>query len=230
LGAIVRSRTVAAAVVIAVGLVVAVPSLAAGQGAPGESTTTEATPTTTTTEAPPEGEPECDPSYPTLCIPLELPDLHCDDIEPAFKPFPVLPPDPHGFDGDNDGVGCEEDGQAPAASVTVTAFDCKSVTVTGPGWGETEGTIEVAVPPSEGGESREDLVAGPTEVIPDAEGNIPSTVLPFKITPPEGSYAAVVLVDNMVVEQSAGFTLTGCGAPPQAPPAAPVTGEPDFTG
>jgi hypothetical protein len=142
----------------------------------------------------------------------------------------VVPPDPHGLDGDHVGIGCEEDRQAPAPSVTVTAFDCESVTVTGSGWGEAEGTIEVAVPPSEGGESREDLVAGPTEVMPGAEGNIPSTVLPFKITPPDGSYAAVVLVDNMVVEQSAGFTVTGCGAPPQAPPAAPVTGEPDFTG
>jgi hypothetical protein len=120
--------------------------------------------------------------------------------------------------------------EAPARSVTVTAFDCESITVTGSGWEETEATIEVAVPPSEGGETREDLVAGPTQVFPDAEGNIPPTVLPFKITPPDGSYAAVVLVDNIVAEQSAGFTLTGCGAPPPARPAAPVTGEPDFTG
>jgi hypothetical protein len=115
-------------------------------------------------------------------------------------------------------------------TVTVTAFDCESITVTGSGWEETDATIEVAVPPSEGGETREDLVAGPTQVFPDGEGNIPPTVLVFKITPPDGSYAAVVLVDDIVAEQSAGFTLTGCGAAPPARPAAPVAGEPDFTG
>ena len=109
----------AAAVVISAAFVVAVPSVAGGQEAPGQSTTTTevvTTPTeatTTTTEAPREGEPECEPSYPTLCIPPGLPDLDCPDIEPAFKPFPVLPPDPHGFDGDNDGIGCESGGEAP---------------------------------------------------------------------------------------------------------------------
>lgn len=217
-----RPRTIAAGFVIAVAFVLAVPSLAGGQEAPDESSTT--------TEAPPEGEPECDPSYPTLCIPPDLPDLDCDDIEPEFKPFPVLPPDPHGFDGDHDGVGCEDDGEATAPSVTVTAFDCESVTITGSGWEQTEATVEVAVPPSEGGESREDLIAGPVQVFPDAEGNIAPTVVPFNRTPPDGDYAAVVLVDNLVREQSPGFTLTGCGALPQAPPAAPVIGEPDFTG
>ena len=44
------------------------------------------------------------------------------------------------------------------------------------------------------------------------QGNIPSTVLPFKSDPPDGSYAAVVLVDDVVREQSPGFTLTGCSA------------------
>jgi hypothetical protein len=123
--------------------------------------------------------------------------------------------------------------EAPARSVTVTAFDCESITVTGSGWEQTEATVEVAVPPSEGGESLEDLVAGPVQVFPDAQGNIPPTTLRFKSTPRDGSYAAVVMVDGLVREQSAGFTLTGCGAPPQAPqapPAAPVTEEPDFTG
>lgn len=49
--------------------------------------------------------PSCDPSYPTHCIPPPPPDLNCSDI--PWKDFLVLPPDPHGFDGDNDGVGCE---------------------------------------------------------------------------------------------------------------------------
>jgi micrococcal nuclease len=47
----------------------------------------------------------CHPSYPTVCIPGG-PDLDCGDI--TARRFAVLPPDPHGFDGnDNDGIGCE---------------------------------------------------------------------------------------------------------------------------
>ena len=48
----------------------------------------------------------CDPAYPTVCIPPAPPDLGCMDI-PQFKNFTVLPPDPHHFDGDGNGVGCE---------------------------------------------------------------------------------------------------------------------------
>jgi micrococcal nuclease len=48
----------------------------------------------------------CDPAYPTVCIPPLPPDLSCKDI-PQFKNFTVLPPDPHRFDGDGNGVGCE---------------------------------------------------------------------------------------------------------------------------
>lgn len=47
----------------------------------------------------------CDPSYPTVCIPPPPPDLDCGDI--PYRRFQVLPPDPHRFDGDHDGVGCE---------------------------------------------------------------------------------------------------------------------------
>ncbi|MGB3328570.1 MAG: thermonuclease family protein [Thermomicrobiales bacterium] len=49
----------------------------------------------------------CDPSYPTVCIsPIEVSgDLDCGDI--TYRRFQVLPPDPHGFDGDHDGIGCE---------------------------------------------------------------------------------------------------------------------------
>ena len=47
----------------------------------------------------------CDPSYPTVCIPPYPPDLDCGEIE--FRNFKVLPPDPHRFDGDKDGIGCE---------------------------------------------------------------------------------------------------------------------------
>jgi hypothetical protein len=48
---------------------------------------------------------DCDPSYPTVCIPPRPPDLDCGEI--SYRRFQVLSPDPHGFDGDNDGVGCE---------------------------------------------------------------------------------------------------------------------------
>lgn len=47
----------------------------------------------------------CDPSYPDFCIPPPPPDLDCADIN--AKNFTVIGDDPHGFDGDNDGVGCE---------------------------------------------------------------------------------------------------------------------------
>jgi micrococcal nuclease len=47
----------------------------------------------------------CDPSYPTICIPSPPPDLDCRDI--PYRRFRVLPPDPHNFDGDHDGIGCE---------------------------------------------------------------------------------------------------------------------------
>lgn len=47
----------------------------------------------------------CDPSYPTVCIPPYPPDLDCKDI--PYRRFQVKPPDPHFFDGDFDGLGCE---------------------------------------------------------------------------------------------------------------------------
>jgi micrococcal nuclease len=48
----------------------------------------------------------CDPSYPTVCIPPPPPDLDCDDV--PYSNFTVRGNDPHGFDGDGDGVGCED--------------------------------------------------------------------------------------------------------------------------
>jgi hypothetical protein len=51
-------------------------------------------------------ESSCDPSYPTVCIATYPPDLNCKDI--PYSNFQVFPPDPHGFDADSDGVGCEK--------------------------------------------------------------------------------------------------------------------------
>jgi micrococcal nuclease len=47
----------------------------------------------------------CDRSYPDVCIPPAPPDLDCGDI--GFRQFAVIPPDPHGFDREGDGIGCE---------------------------------------------------------------------------------------------------------------------------
>lgn len=47
----------------------------------------------------------CDPSYPNVCIPSYPPDLDCGDI--PYRRFDVIGSDPHGFDGDGDGIGCE---------------------------------------------------------------------------------------------------------------------------
>jgi micrococcal nuclease len=70
-------------------------------------TTTPATTTTTTTTAQSvtTTAANCHPSYPTVCIPPPPPDLNCGDI--PYRRFQVTGSDPHGFDGDNDGIGCE---------------------------------------------------------------------------------------------------------------------------
>ena len=51
-----------------------------------------------------ESKENCDPSYPDVCIPPPPPDLDCKDI--SYKKFRVLPPDPHRFDGNKNGIGC----------------------------------------------------------------------------------------------------------------------------
>lgn len=48
----------------------------------------------------------CDSSYPDICITTYSDKLICADI--PFRNFTVLLPDPHGFDSDGDGIGCEE--------------------------------------------------------------------------------------------------------------------------
>jgi hypothetical protein len=49
--------------------------------------------------------PNCSPAYPDFCIPPPPPDRDCDEVNGTN--FTVKPPDPHGFDSDGDGVGCE---------------------------------------------------------------------------------------------------------------------------
>jgi hypothetical protein len=47
----------------------------------------------------------CSAAYPEKCIPPSPPDLDCEDI--TQRNFWVLPPDPHKFDPDGNGIGCE---------------------------------------------------------------------------------------------------------------------------
>ncbi len=54
------------------------------------------------------GQTECDSSYPDDCIPSPPPDLECGD-DGVPENFEVHSPDPHGFDGDDDGIGCESE-------------------------------------------------------------------------------------------------------------------------
>jgi uncharacterized protein YgiM (DUF1202 family) len=64
----------------------------------------EINPAETVPAPPPTPQNNCDPAYPTVCIPSPPPDLDCRDI--PYQNFTVLPPDPHLFDGNQDGIGC----------------------------------------------------------------------------------------------------------------------------
>jgi hypothetical protein len=68
------------------------------------SPSTSTTPPKTSTPKSDEQD-NCDSSYPDFCIPSPPPNLNCPDI--SQKRFTVSGSDPHGFDRDNDGVGCE---------------------------------------------------------------------------------------------------------------------------
>lgn len=86
---------------------------------PQPTTPTRATVTTTTaptvsvptitTVPPPPPRGNCAGSYPDVCIPPPPPDIDCGQI--SFRNirvvYNVASPDPHRFDGDRDGVGCE---------------------------------------------------------------------------------------------------------------------------
>ncbi len=69
------------------------------------STPTPVQPTVTSTVMLTQPVSNCDPSYPTVCIPRFPPDLDCGEIR--FRRFQVTGRDPHGFDRDRNGIGCE---------------------------------------------------------------------------------------------------------------------------
>lgn len=64
-------------------------------------------PPTNAPQPPPRPAGQCDPSYPTACIPplSTAGNLDCADV--PYREFAVVLPDPHYFDGDGDGIGCE---------------------------------------------------------------------------------------------------------------------------
>ena len=75
--------------------------------APAPTATQQPAPQPTATQRP---APNCDPAYPDVCIPSPPPELSCDEVE--FRDFVVLPPDPHGFDRNQNGTGCESEPDA----------------------------------------------------------------------------------------------------------------------
>lgn len=76
---------------------------------PGCSSASDTDETDVAPPPPPPPPAKCAASYPTVCIPPPPPDLNCSDI--PYRNFTVLwnvpDPDPHHFDGDRDGIGCE---------------------------------------------------------------------------------------------------------------------------
>lgn len=72
-------------------------------GADTPASGTGASPATT---APPAGDPgACDANYAGACVPVSSTDLDCGDV--GARRFEVVGADPHGFDGDHDGIACE---------------------------------------------------------------------------------------------------------------------------
>jgi micrococcal nuclease len=70
-----------------------------------ETLTTSGAPVTTEAAIITESSDDCDSFYPDFCVPSPPPNLNCPDI--SQKRFTVQGSDPHGFDRDNDGIGCE---------------------------------------------------------------------------------------------------------------------------
>ena len=62
---------------------------------------------------------DCYASYPHFWIPSPSPLLGFEDIKQ--KRFIVVPPDPHGFDGDMDGIGCEGRGEGTEGKIGIQA-------------------------------------------------------------------------------------------------------------
>ena len=103
LGLMTRSRSIAALAALSIFLLAA---CAQGGSSPSSSFIAPSSAQPATAQV--RGGGNCNPSYPTVCIPPPPPDLDCGDL--AFSNFEVLAPGPHNFDSDGDGIGCESSG------------------------------------------------------------------------------------------------------------------------
>ena len=103
-----RVRLVGGQAAIAPGVESDVERVMAGMD-PEPSPTPSPSPTPAPPPPPPSSPPPsgggCDPSYPTVCIAPPPPDLDCGEV--PYRRFTVRQPDPHDFDRDRDGIGCE---------------------------------------------------------------------------------------------------------------------------
>ena len=82
------------------------------------STTQMSEPTQTNTQN------TCDTSYPNVCIAPSPPNLNCNEIE--HSNFKVVGDDPHGFDDDHDGIGCETTSKNQLAQPTSSDISMNS--------------------------------------------------------------------------------------------------------
>jgi hypothetical protein len=114
-----------------------------------------------------------------------------------------------------------------SGTLTVTDFDCETVTVVGTGWPQSNATIEVVLPPHEGGETRDDYL-DINQVFPDDKGNF-TTTLQWPEKPFDGKYTVGILYDNVERHPSPAatiFEVSGCrgDTPGQSSGQLPFTG------
>jgi hypothetical protein len=79
---------------------------------------------------------QCEPSYPDICVPPAPPKLGCDDI--SDRDFRVQGEDPHGFDRDRDGIGCESS-DGPAEPTSAPTLGATATVLGGTAGGATPG-------------------------------------------------------------------------------------------
>jgi hypothetical protein len=182
------------------------------------------------------GDGNCDPSYPDICIKSPPPDLNCPDI--SNKNFKIIGTDPHGFDRDNDGIGCEssESGQPPTICTMEISY----------GQGPCD---EYYIPPDENGQCPEDhrfvdekTGCVPDEFVPppcsiDAQGNEvcpPTDELTPEPCPPEVQVNGVCPPTDDLTPvpeppppdcPEAGAEVCGEESPPEEPPGPGDNGE-----
>jgi hypothetical protein len=90
----------------------------------------------------------CSPAYPDFCIPPPPPNLTCEDAIVPFSNFTVRAPDPHRFDDNEDGRGCENSSkprfQRPVPTTTTSTTQATTTTTTRAGTATTAPTTTTA--------------------------------------------------------------------------------------